>query len=106
MNTAERIEIGMAMRSERPVTSIVPITIPARPKEPFSGFHRVENNSSVMDVFSSKGIDLKISINNIIKKRSEMITVIVSISFVPRRSRILLLSIGINMLNFFPIDVI
>jgi hypothetical protein len=91
----------MAIRREIPVTKMVPITIAARPNEPFPGFQLVENNSSGNEASFNRGKDRKKRIKNMIKKRSEIITVISSISFIPMKSRILLLSITINCTTLY-----
>ena len=81
------------MSSEIHVTNIVPRRIPARPKDPFSGFQKVENNISGRVVSEKSGSDLKSNTKKMIKKRREMIVVMQSMSFVPMKSRTILLSI-------------
>ena len=81
------------MRSEMPVTKIVPRRIPARPKDPFSGFQKVENSISERDVSENNGRDLKKRTEKMMKKRMDMIAVMHSMSFVPMKYRRSLLSI-------------
>jgi hypothetical protein len=95
--TAVKIEMGIAISNERPVTMTVPMMMGKRPKEPFSGFQRDENKRLGRENVSSMGSDLMLRIAMIRINIAATRDVRKSMSFMPMKSR----SCRLSMVSFY-----